>query len=153
MEKTWVLVAESSQARIFTADSPSSPLNEIETLSHQNSREHAQNLSTDLPGRQADKSSPSHHSLSDSTDLKKQEAMKFAKIINDHLDKGRNQQAYQNLIIVADPAFLGLLRENQSSATSKLVSLEVNKNLGKESLESIRQHLPEILPGKSLTSS
>ena len=149
MDNIWILVADSSQARIFNAETRSSQLNEMQTFSHPEGRQHEQNLSSDLPGRQADKSSPSHHGLSDRTDLKKHEAIGFSKQIALHLDESRKNQDYNQLIIVAAPSFLGLLREQLSSATSKLITLELDKNLGKESAESIRQHLPEFLPNVS----
>ena len=34
MQKTWIIAAESSRARIFTVSSSSSPLEELETLVH-----------------------------------------------------------------------------------------------------------------------
>lgn len=149
MEISWIVVANSSCARIFTAETPTSPLNETETLTHPQGRQHAQNLSSDLPGRQADKSSLSKHGLSDRTELKKQETIHFAKQITQHLDGARKRQAYKQLIIIADPDFLGLLREQMSVATAKLIVLEMDKNLTKEKADKIRQYLPPILPKKN----
>ncbi len=149
MEISWIVVANNSCARIFTAETPTSPLTEIEILTHPQGRQHAQNLSSDLPGRQADKSSPSHHGLSDRTELKKQEAIHFAKQITQHLDAARKRQAYKQLIIIADPDFLGLLREQMPAATAKLITLEVDNNLSKEKADKIRQYLPPILPKRN----
>ncbi|RKZ78862.1 MAG: host attachment protein, partial [Gammaproteobacteria bacterium] len=51
MKSIMVVVADSSRARIFTTDSPSSPLNEIETMAHPEGRMHEQNMVSDLPGK------------------------------------------------------------------------------------------------------
>ena len=53
MKPTWILVADSSRARIFSAETPSSALIEINTLAHPQGRLHEQNLSSDLPGHEA----------------------------------------------------------------------------------------------------
>lgn len=146
MEKTWILVADSSRARIFTAKTPTSPLNEIQTLTHPEGRLHARDLTTDLPGREAGNPDHSHHGLSIRTDPKKQEAIIFARHISQQLDEARKNHSFDQLIIIAEPAFLGLLREHMSSTTAKLITLELNKNLSKQNPDIIRQHLPDILP-------
>ncbi|MCW8855424.1 MAG: host attachment protein, partial [Gammaproteobacteria bacterium] len=51
MSTTWVVVADSSRARIFTAETSTSALQEIETLAHPEGRLHEQALSSDLPGK------------------------------------------------------------------------------------------------------
>ncbi|MGB5614970.1 MAG: host attachment protein, partial [Sedimenticolaceae bacterium] len=40
MNKIWVLVADASRARVFTADKPAGPLNEVEALSNPEARLH-----------------------------------------------------------------------------------------------------------------
>jgi len=51
MKLTWILVADSTRARIFTADTPSSPLEEIEDFSHTEGRLHDREITSDLPGK------------------------------------------------------------------------------------------------------
>ena len=49
--KSWVLVADSSRGRIFSAETPTSALKEIESISHPEGRLHDQLMVSDLPGK------------------------------------------------------------------------------------------------------
>ena len=148
MKKSWILVADSSRARIFAAESATSSLTEMKDLMHPEARLHEQKLTSDLPGRQAGKSAGSHHAVSGETDPKKYEALNFAREISQHLEDARKKQEYEHLIVIAAPAFLGLLRENLTADTSKYITLELDKNMVKHSADEIRNHLPKVLPGK-----
>jgi protein required for attachment to host cells len=145
MANTWVLVADSSRARIFAVDSPTSPLTEFRTLVHPEGRQHEQDITSDLPGSQAGQDGR-HHAVSSETDPKKTEAIKFAKSISDYLEESINKHAYTRLVVVAAPAFLGLLREHMGPESSKRITLELDKDLTQHSTDDIRQHLPNRLP-------
>ena len=149
MKPTWVLVADSSRARIFSADTPSAPLKEINTLAHPEARLHEQNLTSDLPGHQGDSSGSGRHGFTDEIEPKEQEIIDFAKHIAKHLEQARATNKYKQLLIVAAPAFLGTLRNQLSDQTRKMVSIELDKNLTQQKPEEIRSHLPEFLPGIS----
>jgi protein required for attachment to host cells len=146
MENTWVVVAESTRARIFTVDTPSAPLVEVETLVHPEGRLHEQEMTSDLPGSDANSSGSGRHGYQDETEPKKQEAINFARQVADRLDKARTGGEMQRVIVVAAPAFLGILRDQLNDQTGKLVSHEIAKNLGQHTPEDIRSHLPEHLP-------
>jgi len=148
MNATWILVADSSRAKIFIAETSTSPLEEIEALDHPEGRQHEQLLTSDLPGRNAGSAS-SRHALDDETPPKQQEAIGFAKKITKRLDEARKDHLYGRLIIVAAPAFLGLLRENINADIKKIVTWELDKNLTNESKDTIREHLPKVLPSIS----
>ena len=144
MQNTWLLVADSSRARLFVVDSPTSPLTEFHTFAHLEGRQHEQAMTSDLPGSQAG-SDGRHHGVSNETDPKKVEAVDFAKEISHYLEESRNKHSYTQLIIIAAPAFLGLLREHLSPGVLSMVSLELDKNLTQHSAEDIHQHLPPAL--------
>ena len=144
MTSIMIVVADSSRARIFTTDSPSSPLNEIETMAHPEGRIHEQNMVSDLPGKDSGQGA-SGHAYQDETDPKQQEVTDFAKRIADYLDDTRKTNQLGRLLIVAAPAFLGELRKQMSEQTNKLVVFESAKNLTQHSVEDIRNHLPKFL--------
>ena len=146
MDNTWILVAESSRARIFTVETPSSPLVEIETLAHPEGRLHEQDMTSDLPGHDSNNSGSGRHGYQDETEPKEQEVINFARRVASELDGARTSGKLQRLIIVAAPAFLGSLRAQLNEQTSKLVVLEVAKNLSQHTAADIRSHLPEFLP-------
>ncbi len=146
MKKTWILVADMAHARLFSAETRTAPLDEIETFAHPESRLHEQDLTSDLPGRQTDRTNAGRHSVSNKGEIKKQEAIDFARQLSSHLEEAHNKKGYRELIVVAAPSFLGLLRTHMNHTIAKLISWELPKNLVKQDAKSIRQHLPDILP-------
>lgn len=146
MAITWVVVAESSRARIFSLEKAKGPMDEILTLDHPDARAHEQELTSDLPGRAFDSGGQGRHVMSSPVEPKQQVTIAFAKQIADHLDSNRKSGSYTKLIIFAAPAFLGLLRERMNDHTNKLVVYESNKNLAQLNVDQIRDHIPVPLP-------
>jgi len=147
MRKTWVLVADNSRARIFTVETPSSPLIEIDSIVHPEGRMHDRDITSDLPGRGAG-SGGSRHSYETETDAKEYENMGFAKRIASFLDDSRKDDRCKNLVIVAAPGLLGNLRGEMNDQTRKMITLELAKNLSHLNANDIRKHMPEYLPNK-----
>jgi protein required for attachment to host cells len=145
MKLTWILVADTTRARIFTAETPSSPLEEIEDLSHSKSRLHDREITSDLPGR-VKSFGAGRHALEQPTDPKKYEAEVFADTIAKYLEEAHNAHRFEQLIIVAGPTFLGLLRSNLPEQIKRLVRFELDKEITTLSAADIRQHLPQYLP-------
>lgn len=129
MNSTWIVVAESARARIFTVTGSRGDLEEVADLSHPESRLHARELSSDLPGRTFDSHGEGRHGMEQATDLKDQEAQTFAAEIARHVDRSRLEGSFESLILVAPPKFLGRLRSELSKATRDALIGELDKNL------------------------
>jgi len=141
MKLTWILVADSSRARLFKAEAHST-ITEMEDLAHPAGRLHEQDLSSDLPGKDSDKTGTAKHSFQDKVEPKQQEAINFAKQIAKHLEASYNAKKLERLMVIAAPSFLGLLRDQFSEEINKQVCFELDKNLTTHSTEDIRSHLP-----------
>ncbi|MCW9014815.1 MAG: host attachment protein [Gammaproteobacteria bacterium] len=141
-----VLVADSSRARLFTADAAlaSSDLNEIDSLAHPEGRLHEQDLVSDLPGKDSGNGTGGH-AYQVQTEPKEQDAINFAKRIAKTLEASHNANKFAHLVVVSAPAFLGTLRKQFSDQVRKLVRFELDKNLTVHSVEDIRKHLPKYL--------
>ena len=74
----------------------------------------------------------------------KQENIRFAKQVADHVQAAHNEGRCNRLLLVAGPPLLGLLRESLASLSGMKIT-EVEKNLGQYDAAEIRQHLPERL--------
>jgi protein required for attachment to host cells len=146
MKSTWILVADSSRARIFTADTPSSPLEEIEDFSHSEGRLHDREMTSDLPGKIRSEGGVGGHAFEQPTDPKKHEADNFAHRVAQYLEEAHNANRFKQLLIVAAPSFLGLLRNHLPEQIKKLVRFELDKDITTHSAADIRQHLPQYLP-------
>ena len=147
MPKNWILVSDSSRARIFTSDTATAPIVELEDLTHPESRQHTRDITSDLPGKQHDSGPSGHHAVEPKTDAHKQAGVEFARELAGHLHNNLNENRSDSLLLVCEPAFLGELRHELDDRVKKHVTLEVAKNLVKHSAEDIRAHLPKILPG------
>lgn len=144
MTSTWILVADSSRARIFVADTPST-IQEIEDFTHAEGRLHEQDMTSDLPGKGAGISGTGRHAYQDQIDPKEQEAINFAKSVANHLDKEHTRNKFERLMIISDPSFLGELRKQLSAQSRNSVCFELDKNITTHSVDDIRKHLPEHL--------
>ena len=144
MAATWVVVADTSRARIFAAEKPASDLAEIDDMTHPEARLHESDLIADRPGSGRNHGSGSF-SMGESGVYKDSEAAKFAHEVCERVEAGRIHGQFQKLYVIAAPQFLGLLRKHQSSATRQMVAAEISKNLSASDAKSIRAHLPQYL--------
>lgn len=145
MGKTWIMVTESSRARLFRADTPRSELRELEDYAHPEGRMHSQDLTSDRPGRSFDSGGQGRHAMGQKTDPTEQEQVAFARDLCERLEAGRVQGAFENLILIAPPGFLGHLRKGLGAALRSQVILELGKNLVAESPAAVRQHIRDEL--------
>jgi protein required for attachment to host cells len=145
MKTIMIVVADSTCARIFTTDSASSPLNEIETMAHPEGRLHDRDITSDLPGKGLGGTGAGGHAYQGETDPKQHELAEFAKRVADYLNDACTANKLSALLLVAAPSFLGELRTQLSSATNKTIVFELNKNIAHLKAEDIRKHLPEFL--------
>ncbi len=141
----WVLVADNSRARFFTAERPASPLNETKDLANPEARLHEGDLVSDKAGRDRNPSTGNIHGMGAEACHKQEGADRFALSVCDELDSGRVAGAFHKLYILAAPAFLGLLRKHQSAALKQCIAGEFDKNLATQDPATIRKHLPEYL--------
>lgn len=146
MKLTWIVVANNSQARFFTTENESAPLTELEALTHQEGRLHDREMTADLPGRHKGEVGAGGHAFDQATDPKQHEADLFARHVCGYLEKAHNEGQFDQLLLVAEPHFLGLLRGHLPEQLKKLVIYELDKNIASETAAEIRAHLPEYLP-------
>lgn len=140
----WVIVAESSRAKIFAAERRKSALEELEDFSHPESRLHTTAITSDLPGRAFDRGGQGRHAMEEPSDPKAHEAASFASSLAERLEGARREGAFQELVLVAPPKFLGLLRERLGDPLRAVVTKEIGKNLVRADAQSIRRQILEL---------
>lgn len=69
----WVVVADSSKARILMAEKPGVGLAEIDALEHPEGHFHERELTSDLPGRVFDRRGEGRHAVGSGVDPKQHE--------------------------------------------------------------------------------
>jgi protein required for attachment to host cells len=141
---TWVLVADNSRARFFSAEKAASPLAEVNDLTYPEARLHEGDLVSDENGRDRNPGRGTH-AVGTGGSAKQEGADRFALMVCNELESARNSGSFRKLYVVAAPAFLGMLRKHQSPALKQLVVCEVDKNLATQDPATIRKHLPDYL--------
>jgi protein required for attachment to host cells len=127
MDNTWVLVANASEARLFATERLGKDMSMIEDYSHPESRAKGTTLASDRPGSSQGRGS-NMGTRGDPNDPKNFEAERFASELADVLDKGRTENAYRRLVLVAGPHFQGLLKAELNDHTRELVSNIIDKD-------------------------
>jgi len=140
MSQTWVVVAESSRAKIFELDQKDRSLTELVGFAHTPSRAHARQLDTDMPGHS--RHGKSRHLLGQEG-AKHQHSATFARTLGNHLETARHKHQFDKLIVMSPPGFLGELRKKMSHETNKSVVSEIDKNLVRHHLNEIQAHIPQ----------
>lgn len=141
MSTIWVVVAESSRARIFSVVNRISPLSEVEDMINAAARSHERDLTSDLPGRSFDSGGQGRHAMESHVDPKKNEVMVFARKVGERLEAARKTGQFDELYIISSPEFLGILRQNLDDVTKKHVTRTINKNLVQKDEAQIREYL------------
>lgn len=140
-KETWVLVANSSLARIYKLEHQNH-LTELKVLEHPESRLHNSDLVSDKPGRDFESMGSRRHALEPKTSPKKQEFAIFAKLLAEYLEESRLQGTFESLYIAASPSLLGLLRQSLHPNTAKLIKGEMDKDMTLMKPDEIPAHFP-----------
>lgn len=139
MEKTWIVVADSTHARIFYACNRVQPLTPVTELSFPEARLREQDIYSDRPGRTFESANDSRSAM-EAPNVRDQQH-EFAREICDALDKGRNKGKFEKLVLVAPPAMLGSLRHSLGNQLSKQVARCIDKNLTGEPEQTLRGYI------------
>lgn len=147
MSKDWIAVADKNRCRIFQQASRNGALEEITVLVAPATRLKNQDINTDRPGSAFDGSGQGRHAVGGSIEPVEQEAIRFAKEIANRLDSGRQQNSFARLYIVAEPRFLGHLRQHYTRPLKDTIAVEIDKDWTLQSAEQIRNRLREAVYG------
>ena len=127
--KTWLLVADASKARIFSMhkariliEQNPNNLELIGNYTHEASRKKGSDLITDKMGEFGS------GTFVEATPPKTHEAEVFALELLKHLERGRMKQHFRDVIIVAPPPFMKLLNKHMPHTMHKLISQSIEKD-------------------------
>lgn len=134
---TYIVVSDAARARVFAH--AAGAMREVDTLVHPESRLHTGDLRTGGKG-EVDQSVGDGRNQSDhAVTTMEKHAMTFAKEVAQYLHQARTQHKADDFILVADPKFLGALRDKLDKPTRDHVIKEIDKDLTKASEEQIAE--------------
>jgi len=146
-EATYVLVADNARARVFLSDRFYRSLEELQNFAHPEGRLHERDLDSDRHGRQRAAPNMGHHGFGGENNRQQHESGVFAASLTDWLSRQREGGAFEHLVLIAPPHFLGELRKHLHAGCEKQLLKQVDKNLVTERPEEILARLQaERLP-------
>ena len=135
---TWILVADESRARLFKAQAKDGKLEEIADIAHPEGRMHASEMTRDRLPRAHDSFGGARHAIEPHTSLSDKLSLEFARELAERLEHGRVNHTYDELVLVAAPRFLGLLRNTIGHEVAKLLVKSIGKGITGSTPEQIR---------------
>lgn len=148
MSTTWIVSADAGRARIFAESDPQQALEEVKDMVSANARLRDSDINTDRIGATA--AGQSIHSTGGATPNKQyqpaqtpeqHDATLFAKDVCGFLLQGMQDKRFQKLSLVAEPRFLGVLREALDNQLKPLINLELNKDYSHLDGRQLREQL------------
>ena len=136
---TWILVADEFRARLFEAQAKDGKLEEIDDIAHPEGRMHAGQMTRDRLPRTQESVGGARHAIEPHTSIRDKVNLEFARELAERLEHGRVSHAYDELVLVAAPHFLGLLRSTIGHEVSKLLVKSIGKGITRSTPEEIRR--------------
>jgi len=137
MATTWIIAADESRARVLQVAGPDR-LDEIDDLVNPSARAQDRELQTDAEprfnGHGGVGKTGSGRTGGPASDREAQGAVEhsvrtFAREVGRYLDRARLDHRFDQLVLVAPPKFLGVLRKELDNEVEKLVADELPKDL------------------------
>jgi protein required for attachment to host cells len=144
--KTWIVVADGDQAKIFEHDGPGKGLHPIKDLSLEQEHLKARDIMADKPGRAFSSAGPGSRSAVDyRSDPVEVRERRFVERLAEVLDQRRRDGAFDRLVIAAAPAALGDLRPALSDEVKDAILAELPKDLTNLPIPKLAEHLDGVI--------
>jgi protein required for attachment to host cells len=145
MTTTRVLVAHDAGARSFENRGPGKGLIALSEIAFEDGRRHSGELDTDRPGRAFDRSGQGRHAYESHEDSRQHAVAHFARALAQDLAREFHQGAFQQLVLVAPPRFLGVLRDALEPKLSRALIGSVPKDLPRASANELCAHVSSFV--------
>ncbi len=146
--KSWIAIADSAKARIYSTSGPGLKLVLIEELDSEAARRLAQELVSDKPGRSFSSAGPRRAGMEPHSNPQSVEKHKFVKDLVDYLDAAAIQGAFDDLFLVAAPRTLGEIRKLSNGHIVSRLKGELGKDLTNIPEPELARHLEPLDIGK-----
>ncbi|MFN4309303.1 MAG: host attachment protein [Ferrovibrio sp.] len=139
---TWILVTDASQAHVYEISILAGPLRAVPGYDMTAADTHgfSRDLKSDKPGR-AFASTGQRSAMEPRHDPHQMAEDKFAKSVAERLNHACEEKLFAQLVVIAPPRMLGVLRDEFSAAVQKLVAAEIHKDLVKADNADILAHV------------
>lgn len=141
--KTWILVADEAHARLFESERANGELLEVADFVHPEAH-HADRGHRDRLPRSQQSVGSARHGIEPRTSSEAKIRHEFAAELSDFLNEARVANRYDNLVLMAAPAFLGSVRSELDPQVARMVTHALDKQITDASMERIREELSHL---------
>ncbi|MGE0667044.1 MAG: host attachment protein [Sphingomonadales bacterium] len=146
--KSWIAVADSAKARIYSTTGQGLKLKLVNELDSEAARRLTQDLVTDKPGRSFSSASPRRAGMEPHSDPQDVEKHKFVKDLVGYLDAAALRGKFDELFLVAAPRTLGEIRKLSNGHITSRLKAELGKDLTNVPEPELPKHLATLDIGK-----
>ncbi len=141
MKSIWILVANQAEAQIYASDRLWKNLLLADVLLNEEGAAHPRDLISDAPGRAFDRFGPARHAMEPNTGVKQEQRRRFVKEMVERLETGHLKGDFDQLVVLAAPAVLGVIRKHLSGGLEKTVIKEIPKDVIGQGVDKIQSQL------------
>ena len=142
---TWVLVAQRAEARLYEHRGPGKGIHLLEVLKNEEGRLRDGEINSDRPGRSFDSHHHRRHAMEPHETPHERIAAGFARTLAARLEKARTEGVFEQIILVAEPQMLGLLRKALGPTTAARLRGSIDKEYARSDRARLERELGELL--------
>ena len=141
MKMIWILVANQAEAQIYSSDQLPGNLLLVDVLENSEGTTHPRELISDAPGRAFNSTGSGRHAMEPNTGVKEEQRRRFVKEMADRLQAAHLNGDFAQLVLMAAPAVLGVIRKSLNAGLKKTVIKEISKDLIGQGVDKVQSQL------------
>jgi protein required for attachment to host cells len=141
MKMIWILVANQAEAQIYSSDQLPGNLLLVDVLENSEGTTHPRDLISDAPGRAFNSTGSGRHAMEPNTGVKEEQRRRFVKEMADRLQAAHLKGDFAQLVLMAAPAVLGVIRKSLTVGLKKTVIKEIPKDVIGQDVDKIQSQL------------
>jgi len=143
-KREWILLADRAHATIYTRNYIDGAMQQFLILEHPAAREFQHQQGADRPGRGHGSASHHRYAYEDHADFPEQESVVFLRGVAAEINDAASQDEMDNVILVALPKTLAVIKSGLNEQAKSKVSAEYAKNLIGAPGYELKDHLSKL---------
>jgi protein required for attachment to host cells len=127
--RTWIVIADGANARVLESVGRGGTFKPVVGLSFDSHAPASRDIVSERPGRTYNSTGRLRHAIEPRVDAHERHEAEFLKSVADRLDAALRQKTYDDLILIAPPRALGILRKQLSSQARRRLRGELDSDL------------------------
>lgn len=141
MNTIWILVANQAEAQIYSANRRPGKLILVDSLVDAEGAVRAGDLTSDAPGRVHDRIGAARHAMEPDTGIKDEGRRRFVKKIVGRLKTAHLRGDFDQLVLLAAPAVLGVIRKTLTKELERTVVKVISKDVIGQGVDKVQAQL------------